>query len=188
VTLQVRSLDWSQSGGEDHYARQDIVVASPPIAQVAPGQRQLVRVIRRAAGAGSAEHSYRLLIDELPKPFDPAARTERTAELAVQMRSSIPLFTYDGSTAAADRPALQARTVLIDGRRFAEISNHGDHHARLTDLRVVRNGQTVSVQAGLVGYVLPGAVMRWPLPDGVPAGGSLVVGVNGGDQTLSPST
>src|ERR1700761_1881242 len=54
VTLQVRSLGWSQTGGEDQYDRQDEVVTSPPIANVAPGKRQLIRVIRRDAASTAA--------------------------------------------------------------------------------------------------------------------------------------
>ncbi|MGE0776136.1 MAG: hypothetical protein AB7L36_14020 [Sphingomonadaceae bacterium] len=40
---------------------------------------------------------------------------------------------------------------------------------------------------GLVGYVLPGSVMRWPLPSDTPLVGSILVKVNGADQLLSPN-
>ena len=185
VTLQVRSLGWSQSGGEDQYAAQDEVVTSPPIANVAPGQRQLVRVIRRGAGTQPAEHSYRLLIDELPPPLDPAKPTEASAQLAVQMRYSIPLFTYDGTIAAT--PTLQAHAVVVDGKRYAEIRNVSQRHARLLDLRIQQGAKTLTVNAGLMGYVLPGATMRWPLPEGAPVNGTFVVNVNGVDTSLAPT-
>jgi fimbrial chaperone protein len=185
VTLQVRSLGWSQSGGEDQYAPQDDVVTSPPIASVAPGQRQLVRVIRRETGTTPAEHSYRLLIDELPPPLDPAKPDGPTAHLAVQMRYSIPLFTYDGQIAAT--PALQGRTVVINGKRYAEIRNTSQRHARLLDLRIQQGAKSVTVAAGLMGYVLPGATMRWVLPDGAPLDGTLLVNVNGVDTSLAPT-
>ena len=186
VTLQIRSFAWSQAGGDDQYARQDEVIPSPPIASVAPGQRQLVRIIRRDAGSAPAEHSYRLLVDELPPPID-AARTDAvSAHLAVQMRYSIPLFTYDGS-AAAGTPALAARTVLVDGKPYAEIRNTGGIHARLVNLRVVRGGRTVTATAGLLGYVLSGSTMRWPLPADAPIDGALLVNVNGRDTSLAPT-
>jgi fimbrial chaperone protein len=187
VTLQIRSFAWSQAGGEDNYAAQDAVVSSPPIATVAPGQRQLVRVIRRDSGTAAAEHSYRLLVDELPPPADPAQPGTASAHLSVQMRYSIPLFTYDGPATAADTPVLRARLLVVDGRRYAEIRNIGAHHARLVDLRMVQGARSITAAAGLVGYVLPGATMRWPLPADAPRDGSLMVNVNGVDTSLAPT-
>jgi fimbrial chaperone protein len=185
VTLQVRALAWSQSGGEDDYAPQDEVVTSPPIANVAPGQRQLIRVIRRDTGTQPAEHSYRLLIDELPPPIDASKPDAASAHLSVQMRYSIPLFTYDG--AVDPKPALQARTTIVDGKRYAEIRNVGLRHARLINLRIQQGAKTFTVNAGLLGYVLSGATMRWALPDGAPVTGDVVVNVNGVDTSLAPT-
>lgn len=184
VTLQVRSLGWSQAGNEDQYARQDEVVTSPPIANVAPGERQLIRVIRRDAGTAPAEHSYRLLIDELPPPVDPTKPAAASAQLSVQMRYSIPLFTYDGAIAAT--PTLLAHTVVIDGKRYAEIRNVGQRHARLINLRIQNGARDFTVTAGLLGYVLAGSTMRWPLPEGAP-NGNIVVNANGTDTTLAPT-
>jgi fimbrial chaperone protein len=186
VTLQIRSFDWSQSAGEDQYARQDEVIPSPPIASIPPGQRQLVRIIRRTTGTASAEHSYRLLVDELPPPLDAAKTDAASAQLRVQMRYSIPLFTYDGQGTTA-QPQLHARTVIVEGRRYAEIRNTGARHARLVDLRIVHGASSVTAAAGLIGYVLPGATMRWPLPADAPADGSFVVNVNGTDTSLAPA-
>jgi fimbrial chaperone protein len=188
VALQIRSFAWSQSGGEDQYDRQDEVVTSPPIATVQPGQRQLVRVIRRTVGPAPAEHSYRLLVDELPPPLDAARADAASARLMVQMRYSIPLFTYDVQPADAAKPQLQARTVIVEGRRYAEFRNSGARHARLVDLRVVRGARSVTATAGLLGYVLPGSTMRWPLPADAPADGNFLVNVNGTDTSLAPTT
>lgn len=186
VTLQIRSLGWSQSGGEDQYAPQEEVVTSPPIATVAPGQRQLVRVIRRETGTTSAEHSYRLLVDELPPPAGSAQAGEAVAHLAVQMRYSIPLFTYDGQ-AATDPPVLHAHTLIANGQRYVEIRNVGAHHARLVDLRVIKGVHSIMAAQGLVGYVLPGATMRWLLPASAPVDGTLLINVNGIDTSLAPT-
>jgi fimbrial chaperone protein len=184
VTLQVRSLSWSQSGNEDQYARQDEVVTSPPIANVDPGERQLIRVIRRDTGTTAAEHSYRLLIDELPPPVDPSKPGAASAQLSVQMRYSIPLFTYDGEIAA---PTLMAHTVVIDGKRYAEIRNVGQRHARLINLRIQNGAKDFTVTAGLLGYVLAGSTMRWRLPEGAPVDGTIIVNANGTDTTLAPT-
>lgn len=181
VTLQVRTLHWTQENGEDRHVDQDRIVASPPIATVAPGQRQLVRILRRdVADTGSGEQSYRLLIDELPPAIDTkGAEAGPRAQLAVQMRYSIPLFVHAGASASA-QPVLAARILLSEGRRYLVVTNSGARHARLVDLR----GGRTPLLPGLIGYVLPGQTMRWPLPDAAADLGKLTVNVNGTDTVL----
>lgn len=57
VTLQIRALGWRQDGAENVTERQDEVVSSPPLAEVAPGKRQLVRLIRRKPQAAAGERA-----------------------------------------------------------------------------------------------------------------------------------
>jgi len=178
VTLQVRTFAWSQPNGEDQLDGQDGVIASPPIATVAPGGRQLVRVIRRTSAA-VPESCYRLLVDELPPPPVAGAGGPLQAALAVQMRYSIPLFTYAG---ADPLPRLDAHIGMSAAGHVLTIHNTGAMHARLTNLRLTANGHTVVVKEGLAGYVLPGATVVMPLPAG--QSGQLTVGVNGTDQVL----
>lgn len=186
VTLQVRSFAWDQSAGEDDYRDQDAVVASPPIAQVGPGQRQLIRVIRRAPDT-AGEHAYRLVIDELPQP-KAAPDAEVSAQLSVQMRYSIPLFTH-GPQSASPAPRLTSHVELAGGKRWLAIANSGTKHARLTDLRAGNSGkQSTTIKAGLVGYVLPGATMRWELPADAAPATVFTVAVNGDEQTLGQSS
>lgn len=182
VTLQIRAHDWAQAGGVNQETATQAVVSSPPIATIEPGQRQLVRVIRRGS-ALAGEKAYRLLIDELPKPA-PTAEGGVAARLSVQMRYSLPLFTY-GDAADSLKPQLRSAVRFVDGKRWIEISNSGSRHARLTDLRIGSGSAIRTVQAGLVGYVLPGATMRWPLPEDLAAPAPITVGVNGTDVSLS---
>lgn len=179
VTLQVRTFAWSQAKGEDQLDAQTAVVASPPIATVAPGARQLVRIIRRTPDS-APENAYRLLIDELPRPAPAGPDGAVQARLAVQMRYSIPLFTHNAAVVGA--PRLDARIVPGTGGRMLSIRNTGTAHARLTDLRVRTGARDVTVQAGLAGYVLPGAVATFALPAG--EAGRITVGVNGTDRVL----
>jgi len=184
VTLQVRALGWTQAGGDENYREQDEVVASPPIATVPPGQRQMVRVIRRTTGSSAVEHSYRLLIDELPPTIDSDKPDAAGAQLSVQMRYSIPLFTYD---VERSKPTLNVRFEVENGKRFLAIRNTGTEHARLVDLRLRTGSGSTTIMSGLVGYVLPGSTMRWPLPAAAPLSSQVLINVNGGDMPLSPS-
>ena len=47
VYMQIRVLGWQQTGGKDDYRNQSEVLASPPVATILPGKRQLIRLISR---------------------------------------------------------------------------------------------------------------------------------------------
>ena len=190
ITMQVRTLRWSQGPQGDLYDDQDEVVASPPIAVIPAGQRQMIRVLRRerpaAASndqAGPGERSYRLLVDEIPTANAPNASRLPAAELAVQMRYSVPLFTYAGSVSAA-KPELTATVERSGSGRMLAIRNTGMLHARLVDIRTA-DAAKLQIASGLAGYVLAGQTMRWPVPDGVAETNQIIANVNGADQRIA---
>ena len=139
VTLQVRVLAWRQQGMQDRYADQTSAVASPPFATIAPGKRQLVRLMRVSPVAAGREESYRIIIDELPSP----EQEQKTNEvgLKLQMRYLLPLFidgpgiwTKPRSDKAERDPATATRPILSwhTENGFLVVRNSGIVHARLT--------------------------------------------------------
>ena len=104
------------------------------------------------------------------------------------MRYSIPLFLY-GTPAAtpSGAPRLSFRAVTEGDRRYVEIANTGGRHARITDLRAGPAGRDLSLRAGLAGYVLAGATVRWAVPAGVPLP-LLLAGINGVEQSITPAS
>jgi fimbrial chaperone protein len=60
-------------------------------------------------------------------------------------------------------------------------------HARLVDLRAVTGALRTTVIPGLIGYVLAGQTMRWPLPQDFAITATFEVNVNGKDQSLAPT-
>ena len=66
LNAQVRVFRWTQADGEDVLEPTDIVVASPPTAQLASRADYLVRLVRASRGAVTQEEAYRLIVDELP--------------------------------------------------------------------------------------------------------------------------
>lgn len=177
VNVQVRAFAWNQAAGQDVLERQGQVVASPPIAQIAPGARQLIRVVQRAPG-NRPQQAFRLIVDELPAPPSADASSGVTAKLAIQMRYSIPLFVYGTRDKLA--PALAAEVRAGPDGRVLVIRNTGTSHARLTDLRGAGDAM---LREGLLGYVLPDATIELPIPTN--SGATIKLGVNGIDQTLS---
>ncbi|WP_372342588.1 fimbrial biogenesis chaperone [Paraburkholderia megapolitana] len=182
VTLQVRVLGWREADFKDVYDEdQDRVAGSPPMATVPPGKRQLIRLTRVADVAPGTEEAYRVLIDEIPQPDEDVSSPSNVVSLGVkfQMHYSIPLFVYgDGlwrkedsskrrDPATAGRPILHWHAASEGGKRWLVLSNHGPVHARITQVAFDANGSRAEFADGLLGYVLPGAQMRWALPDTV---------------------
>jgi fimbrial chaperone protein len=58
TSIQVRVYDWSQKDDDEQLTPSNIVVASPPLATIAPGSSQVVRLILRQPPAGR-EATYR---------------------------------------------------------------------------------------------------------------------------------
>ncbi|MCP6390683.1 molecular chaperone, partial [Klebsiella pneumoniae] len=78
------------------------------------------------------------------------------------LRYSIPVFVQPAAGKLA--PQLQARLVqLPDGRNGVEVANAGNSYAQIADLALGSPTRPRIVHPGLLGYVLPGQVMRWPI-------------------------
>ncbi|MBO9696377.1 MAG: molecular chaperone [Sphingopyxis sp.] len=181
VTLQVRIYAWAQQDGRNAYAEQNAVIGTPPIVSIEPGQRQLVRLTRTTPPPAAAETPYRIVVDEVPTGNAPAAPG---ASVSFRMRYSLPLFSYsrhgnDKVKPPAPAPHISWRAGADAGERFLEIRNDGAGHARLTDVSFADGAKKSPVAQGLLGYVLPGASMRWPLPHTVDTAGDLIATVNG---------
>jgi fimbrial chaperone protein len=170
--MQVRIFSWLQVGGQEQYQTQQQVVASPPMVRLEPGQKQLVRLIKQGAPEAGREMSYRVVLDEIPTPRTPG---ENQAGLTFQMRYSVPLFVYgNGVTSDSAKPQLSWQQVDNGGKRWLELTNRGNGHARLSNVTI--GGRRLG--NGLFGYVLANSSNRWPLTSSV--SGELSAEVNKG--------
>jgi len=191
VSLQVRVMAWKQENFDERYATQNDVVASPPFATVAPGQRQLIRLIRNTPVAPKTEKAYRIIVDEIPSALNasPESQNNAVVGLQLQMRYLLPLF-LDGEglwtndradvkrdPATATKPVLKWNIDTESGKMFLKVRNTGTVHARLSNVFWSAPGNAKqgvkTMVAGFMGYVLPGQEMRWPVPAGTIPGGQL---------------
>jgi fimbrial chaperone protein len=170
--MQVRIFSWQQVGGQEQYQTQQQVVASPPMVRLEPGQKQLVRLIKQGPPEAGREMSYRVVLDEIPTP---RTHGENQAGLTFQMRYSVPLFVYgSGVTSDSAKPQLSWQQVDSGGKRWLELTNRGNGHARLSNVTI--GGRRLG--NGLFGYVLANSSNRWPLTSSV--SGELSAEVNKG--------
>ena len=157
LNAQIRVFRWLQEGGEEKLIPTDAVVASPPMATMAPGTEYTVRLVRLSNEPVQGEESYRLLVDELP-----ASGAQQNKSVKLVIRYSIPVF-FD-----SDDSANAKLTWSIEGhgeRSYLVAANTGDRHVRISALSIRRpGGKSISFGAGLAGYVLGRSTMRWAAP------------------------
>ncbi len=160
VNLQLRTFGWDQNESKDVYADQSAIVASPPFANVQPGQRQLIRLMRVSPVASGEEKSYRIVIDEIPAAQPVKQTAKSAAGLNMRMRYVLPLFTY-GQGAEPLKPESSVepiRTALnwsLSGQNLC-INNAGNQHARLSNVYWATSAGKPQIEQtqGLLGYVL----------------------------------
>lgn len=90
VTVQVRVFRWNERGGPQALEPTRDVVASPPLATLAPGTENLVRIVRLKKGPAGPRETYRLIVDEVPD-----RRPLASGQVQVVVRHSIPVVFSD---------------------------------------------------------------------------------------------
>jgi len=155
IHVQLRVFRWTQKDGSEMLEPTSDVVASPPATQLAPSADYTVRVIRVAKAPVRAEESYRVVVDELP---DPARRRSGTVNLVV--RHVIPVFFRNPD---AGGPKVAWSLHRSGGGLVLVADNGGSSRLRLSDARLEQGGRPLAGRKGLVGYVLGGATMQWPV-------------------------
>ncbi|MBM7047542.1 MULTISPECIES: molecular chaperone [Rhizobium] len=155
INVQVRVFKWSQMGGIERLEPTRDVVASPPSAKMAPNGQYVVRVVRTSKALVKSEETYRVIVDELPDP----ARA-RAGTVTLIMRHSIPVFFKNADVKAADvswNISRQGSSLFLTG------TNNGASRFRLSNVTLKQGPAKIGSRSGLVGYVLGGATMQWPI-------------------------
>lgn len=169
VDVQVRPYEWRQVDGTDNLADTAELLVSPSVMTIAPGGKQLLRILAPSA-TRPRESQWRLLLDQLPGPPGKG--------LNVRLRMSIPVFAHAAKTDTAD-----VRWTVSDGRLRA--SNVGGRYARFADLELRRpDGSKAALDLGKTPYLLPGTSRHWPLP--LPLQGLQVAGSIGARAFVAP--
>lgn len=212
ITMQIQSFSWAQHDGEDVYAPQHEVIATPTLVTLAPKSRQLVRITRLGPPPSQAERAYRLIVDEVPVERKLDTDQQLVTGIQFRMRYSLPLFTYgagmlppsEAHIAGGDNKRTDSKNsnkgqyptadlhwhLVQDGKqRVIEIENRGNGHARLTSAKITGPHGDIELASGLMGYVLAGSRLHYPLPDALQNGDGLfqlVASVNAADAAPLP--
>lgn len=148
--LQVRIFEWTQNAGQDQLIPTDDIAISPPFLKLKPNDSYNLRVVRIKPEPISGEKTYRIIIDELPKPIDSRKASQG---VNVMLRSSLPVF-------VVNKDAITQLNWKIDTHQkepSLNINNVGNRHALLNDLTLVDNTENKSypIKVNTVnGYIL----------------------------------
>lgn len=160
TAIQIRGYAWNQPDGEDQLVASDALVVSPPLATIAPGGTQVVRLILRQAPQGR-EATYRILLDQIPPPAEAGV-------VHVVLRLSIPIFAQPTTRVFPD---VQFHIETEGGQVFLVGTNYGSRHEAIRDIALLTSGGAkLKADAGASPYALAGATRRWhiampgPLP------------------------
>jgi fimbrial chaperone protein len=159
VTLQAHVLVWTSDGEKDVYQDSDEVMLNPPLATVAPRQTQYIRLGLRWPNETTQERSYRLIVEEVPRP--PKADFQGVNTL---LRLVIPIFV---APRVASTPRLSWEAVRTsDNHIKLVVKNLGTAHIQIRSLdlasadtpdALIHNTQPI--------YLLPNQQREWLIND-----------------------
>lgn len=154
VTVQIDIYDWRQPGNDDRLVPSDTAFVSPPLTTIAPGERQVVRVLAEP-GSRAQETSYRLRVSELPDAAQAAS-----GGVQVLLQFSIPVFVRGTNNSGA----LAWTATVKDSAVEIVAHNSGNRAVKLAGLHVSsRERYSDDIAPGATTYILPGAAHSWDI-------------------------
>ena len=151
TAIQIRAYDWKQVDGKDTLTASSNVLASPPVATIAPGDSQVVRLVLRRPPE-EREATYRILLDQIPPATEPGV-------IHMVLRLSIPIFAQPTTRAV---PRLQFHIETEVGKIYLVGTNDGLRHEAIRNLELsTTDGRKLTPDSGASPYILAGATRRW---------------------------
>ena len=161
TAIQIRAFDWAIKDGEDELAPATALLVSPPLATIAPGASQIIRLVLRQTPAAQ-EATYRILVDQIPP-----ASSAGTVRIVVRL--SLPVF---AEPAAKARPAIafhleRSPNPKLDPKQDELVLvgvNTGAIHDVLRKIELTtRDGMKLHTAKGASPYILANSTQRWPI-------------------------
>jgi fimbrial chaperone protein len=145
--LQVERYRWlADRDGDDQLEPTEEIIATPPIFTLAPGAKQIVRVLLFGTIDPARESSYRLIFQETALN-DPPPNTVQAL-----LRISMPVFISPPNA----KPSIAWSMSRESDRWWLTAENTGNAHAQIT---AARTGSGQELKAP--GYLLPGEKRRF---------------------------
>ena len=154
TSIQIRAYAWNQDGDKDILSPSDQVIASPPIATIAAGASQVVRLVLRERPP-ARESTFRILLDQIP----PAS--SEAGVVHVVLRLSIPIF---AQPPARVNPDVQFHLEAQGGEMYLVGINNGRRHMAIREVELsTSDGRKLETAAGSSPYILAGVTRHWKI-------------------------
>lgn len=155
VLVQVKVLPWVEPEEVDFTATSQNVIAVPPIAEIAGGSRQLIRLALRQPLQGPREQAYRLVISEVRKEL-PSELTGVT----MSIRLNLPMYATPKGAAPNTRWTVEPTAA---GPELV-LANIGTARLSVRELSLHDGrGSAVGVWDDAPETALAGESVSWPL-------------------------
>ena len=154
TSVQFRTYAWTQPNGSDQLTSSRSMLVSPPIATIAPGETQIVRLVLKGTDKGQ-EETYRILLDQIPPPAEQGV-------VHVVLRMSIPIFVQ---TKVRSKSHMQFHLERSATHISLVAINEGTVHDAIHDLEL-STAEGIKLQTNFKGsqYILGGVTRRWDVP------------------------
>jgi len=163
MSIQVRVFSWNQLNNVDQLTETNTVIVSPPLATLAPGSNQVIRLLLRHPAIGR-EETYRILVDQIPS-------AGKVGTVQMVLRLSIPVFAEPSNKTT---PHLQLHLESDGEKHFLVCVNDGTRHDALREMELTASGgRKLKTDPSASPYILAGVTRRWPIvADGEPLAAS----------------
>jgi fimbrial chaperone protein len=166
LTLQAELVQWRQDPqGQDRLEPTDDLVLSPPIIELAPQSRQVVRLARLSPPDLERQQTYRLIVREVPE----IKNADQTGlQIPITLALSIPIFISPGK--------LQRQLECHLHATGLECRNAGNSYVQLREAIALRGSRVLGRYEG-GSYILPGATKTLSLTwtQGLPSAGPVTL-------------
>ena len=152
--VQIRPYRWTQHDQHDQLTATTDLQVSPPFAQIAPGQTQIVRMLVGKSDRAQ-EQTFRVVFDQLPDAD--------TSKVQLTFRLIVPVFVKGAGSAPEP---LAWRLQQSGDQIMLSASNAAGQHVRLTDLRLSDSeGRVFKVLRDTLPYLLADSEGQWRVAD-----------------------
>ncbi|MDR7331881.1 fimbria/pilus periplasmic chaperone [Roseateles asaccharophilus] len=163
VLMQAEAIAWNRVGGIDIDGPTTDVIVNPPVFTVQPGQTQVLRLGLRRSQQLEQEATYRIVLREVPMPR-PSDVLNVAGSVRVLVALRVPVYV---APAQVKRGEQWKVTRAPNGELLAQVSNTGNVHVKVSELRLQGEGGTALAslaQKGSHSVIFPGEQRTFRLP------------------------
>lgn len=161
LVMQADLYSWKQKdNGEDDLVLTDDMILSPPIINIAPKSRQVVRLAMLRPRPPGEQLTYRMIVREVPevKPASP------TLQIQIALAFSMPVFI---TPKGVKRNVSCQLASVSAGSLKAVCENSGTAYAQTRGLVLTNAAGDVLASNEAVAYILPGMKRSYDLKSSV---------------------